>query len=103
MSTILALPYREASQSGIISIALPAGVPIVATKVGSLPEVLTHEENSLLVEPNDFMALASAIKKLLSNPKLRTKLIIGGHQTIKTTISWQHTASKYYQLYQSVL
>jgi len=103
MSTIVALPYREASQSGIISIAMPAGLPIVATKVGSLPEVLIHGENGLLVKPGDISALSQAIKYLLSDKQLRLSLAAGARQTVATKISWRITADQYYQLYQSVL
>lgn len=103
MSTILALPYRSASQSAIISIAMPAGLPIVATKVGSLPEILTDRENSLLVEPNDVSALARAIKELLQDKPLRKSLAAGAQKTVGHKTAWSICANKYYQLYQSIL
>ncbi|MFH1353945.1 MAG: glycosyltransferase family 4 protein [bacterium] len=103
MSTILALPYREASQSGIISIAMPAGLPIIATKVGSLSEILADRKNSLLVEPNNPSALAKAIKQLLQDKHLRESLVAGARQTVSEKTSWPICARQYYQLYQSVL
>ncbi len=102
MTTAIALPYREASQSGIISIALPAGVPIIATRAGSLPEIIIHERNGLLVEPNNLQQLTAAIKRLLADSTLRARLIAGGLATVENKISWRRTASQYYQLYQSL-
>lgn len=99
MSTLIALPYREASQSGIISIALPAGTPIVATHTGALPEILEHEKNALLVAPNSAPDLAAAIKRLLLDSSLRARLGAGGRATVANKISWRLTATQYYQLY----
>jgi len=99
MATIVALPYREASQSGIISIALPAGKPIVATKVGALTEILEHSHNSLLVAPNDPDSLAQAIHQLLSDQSLRQLLVAGGYQTVKNKIAWSEVAKQYENVY----
>ncbi len=46
------LPYEEATQSGIAAIAVTLGVPILATKVGGLPEQLDGVANALIVENN---------------------------------------------------
>jgi len=54
--------------------ALAAGVPIVATNVGGLPEIITDGINGLLVPPAAPEALARAIKRLLDNPDFTAKL-----------------------------
>lgn len=99
LSTLVALPYREASQSGIVSIALPAGTPIVASRVGALPEILKHGENAWLVEPNDPAELAGAIKRLLHDPVLRARLAAAGIVTVDKKIAWRLTAAQYLKLY----
>lgn len=103
MSTIIALPYREASQSGIAAIAMPAGVPIVATNVGALPEVLEDGVNSLLIAPNSVAELTNALEKLLTNPTLRRKLTDGAQQTVRARLLWPDIAAQYHQQYQSLL
>lgn len=50
------------------------GLPIVATKVGGIPYLLTHEETALLVPSEDSNAMAMAIRRLLDNPDLATRL-----------------------------
>ncbi len=101
-ATLVALPYREASQSGVVSIALPAGTPVVATRTGSLPEILKDGENSLLVPPGDVQALTEAVGRLLDDKELRRRLAAGGKRTA-ADIAWPKTARKYFQLYQSVI
>ncbi len=60
---LVVLPYRSATQSGIIPIAYRCGRPVVATKVGALPDVVKEGETGYLVEPNDPEALADAIRR----------------------------------------
>jgi glycosyltransferase involved in cell wall biosynthesis len=55
-------------------------VPVIATRVGSIPCFLEHLTTALLVEPNDPSALASAIQLLISDFQLRRRLIKNGLQ-----------------------
>lgn len=60
---VVALPYREATGSGIAQIAFGAGVPVIATRTGGLEEVVTEGSSGLLVPPRDPAALARAIER----------------------------------------
>ncbi len=51
--------------------AMAEGLPIIATNVGGIPEIIRDGENGLLVEKENPQALADAIKILISNQKLR--------------------------------
>lgn len=63
--------------------ALATGVPVVATPVGGIPDVLVNETNALLVEPRDVEALAEAIVRILTDDKLRKRLIENGLKPIQ--------------------
>lgn len=60
-SDALVLPYRHATQSGVAMAALAAGVPVIATRVGALIDVIDENENGILVEPENPHDLAKAI------------------------------------------
>jgi glycosyltransferase involved in cell wall biosynthesis len=62
-SRSLVLPYREASQSGVLPLALAHGVPIIATSVGGLAAQLADEKSGFVVRP-DPTALAAAMLRL---------------------------------------
>ena len=54
--------------------ALTAGLPVVTTRVGALPEAVTHGETGWVVPPDDAPALASALTALIDDPSLRRRL-----------------------------
>lgn len=61
---VLVLPYRSGSQSAVAPMALSRGLPVLATNVGGLPEIIEDGVSGLLVEPNDPEALACALRDL---------------------------------------
>jgi len=54
--------------------AMAAGRPVVATRVGGIPEVVGHEQEGLLVEPGDVPGLTSTLRRLLADAALRGRL-----------------------------
>ena len=60
-SDVCALPYRTATQSGVAQMAFAHEVPVIATQVGGIQEVVIDGENGLLVPPEDPTALAAKI------------------------------------------
>ncbi len=68
---VLVMPYRHISQSGVLYLALSLGVPVVATRVGALPEMLRDGDSALLVPPESPGDLARALIRLLGDAGLR--------------------------------
>lgn len=60
-SDICVLPYKQATQSGIIQLSYAFGVPVIATAVGGIPEVIKDGETGYLIPANDVQAIALAI------------------------------------------
>jgi glycosyltransferase involved in cell wall biosynthesis len=63
--------------------AMSAGLPIVATKVGGIPEMITDGKNGLLVEPKNPKGLAEKIKTLIENKELRNTLSQQAQKNVK--------------------
>jgi len=63
--------------------ALAMRRPVVATRVGAVPEVIRHEETGLLVPPGDPAALAAAITSLLSDPHRGAALGMAGRRLVE--------------------
>lgn len=63
---VVVLPYHTASQSGVIPVAYALERPVIATRVGGLPEVVREGETGLLVPPGDPAALAGAIREFFA-------------------------------------
>ncbi|GEM_PF-111603 len=73
-ASVVALPYVEATQSGVIPVAYTFAKPVVATTVGGLPSMVEHGRTGYLVPPRDERALADAIVRLLQDPALRRQM-----------------------------
>jgi len=85
--TVAVLPSLREAQGISIMEAMARGVPVVATAVGGIPEVITSGVDGLLVPPADPAALVGAIIGLLGDPGLRQRLGHAGHRTVADRFS----------------
>jgi glycosyltransferase involved in cell wall biosynthesis len=74
MAQMMILPSHSEGSPNVLLEAMMAQLPIVATRVGGIPEIVTSGETALLVPPRDPAALAGAIEKLLIHPQERERL-----------------------------
>jgi glycosyltransferase involved in cell wall biosynthesis len=80
---------------------LSAGVPIIATNVGGLPEIIEDGVNGLLVASKNPEQLAEAIKQLLNDPELREKIKTANPQKITEQFSLRQMTEKTFAIYAS--
>jgi glycosyltransferase involved in cell wall biosynthesis len=73
-ASLVALPYLSASTSGILMTAYVFGKPVVATRVGSLPEYVNEGITGFLVPPSDSVQLGNAVTRLLLDDSLRYQM-----------------------------
>ncbi len=99
---VVALPYRSASQSAIAQLAFAFGKPVVATRVGGLPEIIEDGRTGLLVNPNDEEGLAEAIARLLADPLLRQSMGTRAGEIAASRHSWDRVAEATQDVYREV-
>ena len=95
-ASVLAFPSRYEGFGLPPLEAMAAGVPVVATETGSLPEVLG--DAALLVPVGDDEALADALEAALAENGLRERLVSAGHRQV-ARYSWERTADGLLDLY----
>lgn len=78
----------------VILEAFARGKPVIATRVGGIPEVVHHEQNGLLVPPNDVTALSAAMITLGSDLRHGQRLGQAGRAWIDTLPTWDTLASR---------
>ena len=100
-SSVLVLPSREEGFGLVLLEAMAAGVPVVATRVGGIPEIIADGENGLLVDREDPEALAEAISRILADPELRRRLVAKGFETL-TRFSWEKMADEVDDVYREL-
>lgn len=76
------------------------GVPLVATKVGGVPELIKDYETGISIKPGDYDHLYKAIVELMDNQYLRNKLGEGIMNEVKSNYSWDIAVAKYEQLFE---
>jgi glycosyltransferase involved in cell wall biosynthesis len=87
---VAVLPYREATGSGVAALAYGFGLPVIATAVGGLGEIVTGEVSGLLVPPGDPAALAAALARYFGEG-LRVRLA-AGVAAQRDALSWERLA-----------
>jgi glycosyltransferase involved in cell wall biosynthesis len=83
--------------------AIACGLPVVATEVGGMPEVVVHGHTGLLVSSQDVEQLTAALVTLIQQPGLRRRLGRQGRARAVAHFSLQRMVHDYQLLYESLL
>jgi len=94
----IALPsYREGFPMSLLE-GMAAGLPVIATDVGGIPELVTDGRDGFVVRPGDIEALSEAIRRLAENPALQQRLALEARMTAQTHDS-EATAASYLEVF----
>lgn len=100
---LFVLPSRSEGLGLVLVEAMAAGRPVVATRVGGVPEVVADGETGLLVPPEDSGALAAAVRRLLENPDLADRMGAAGRGRAEALFSARRMAEQTRELYLEML
>jgi glycosyltransferase involved in cell wall biosynthesis len=103
-SDIFCLPSTTMAESfGIVNLeAMAAGIPIVASNLGGIPDIVQDGINGILTNPGDFESVADALRSLLLNGDLRVKMGNNGSKLVNN-YSWDEIAKETENLYTRIL
>ncbi len=99
---ILALPYRDIEQSGVLYAGLAFGKPMVLSAVGAFPEV-AEGGVARLVPPGDPAALSTALRELVEDEGARAELAAAAGEAARGRYSWDAVAIETLALYEELL
>lgn len=104
MADIFVLPSTTAEAFGIVVLeAMASGVPVIATDVGGIPEIVRSSESGLLVPPGNEFELREAIERLLQNEELREFYGKNGRRAVEEHYSWDVVGRQVVEKYLEVL
>lgn len=96
------LPYKEVYQSGVVHLAYAYNKAVIATNVGSFPEVVVDGKSGLLVEKDNINELENAMKKIIYDNKVLEHMGSYGRAYIEKNFSWETIANSILSLYENI-
>jgi glycosyltransferase involved in cell wall biosynthesis len=100
---VFCMPSRQES-FGVAAVEAEAmELPVVATRIGGIPEAVKENESALLVKPDDPVALAEAIARLLDDPAMCARMGKAGREYVKQNYDWRENAGRMEQIYRSLI
>ncbi len=98
-ATIFALPsYAEGMPMALLE-AMSWELPVVATSVGGIPQLIANEYNGLLIGAGDVAGLAAALARLMDDEALRQQLGAGARRTVETGFTLESALAQLDQIY----
>jgi L-malate glycosyltransferase len=102
-TSVFALPSLSEGLSNVVLEAMACGLPVVATRAGGTPEIITDGVNGILVAPEDPEELAHALLSVLSDRVLAIRLGDSARRTAVERFSLASVARRYADLYHTLM
>ena len=98
---VVAVPSRAEALSLVALEAMRAGLPIVATRVGGIPEVVIDSVTGVIVEPGNSSALAAGLRRVLDDASLAAAMGAAGRIRVREHFSLEREVAAYEHLYET--
>jgi glycosyltransferase involved in cell wall biosynthesis len=103
LASVVVLPYRNATQSGVLHLAYTFGRPVIATRTGGLPEYIVPGRTGLLVDPHRPDGLADALRACIADPEATRRMGEEARRLAHTEHAWGNVAGKILGVYEDLL
>jgi glycosyltransferase involved in cell wall biosynthesis len=102
-SQVVVVPSRMESLPTTIKEAFYLNVPVIATNVGGIPELIKDDETGMLVPSENPNKLADAVNELLFDKQKAKRLANNGNKFVKNHMTWDIILPKYIQFYEDLV
>jgi glycosyltransferase involved in cell wall biosynthesis len=102
-ASCLVVPSFQENAPLTIAEAMAAGVPVIAAKVGGVPEMVEHEKTGLMIDPHDTKSITEAVSRILSDDSLAQSMGHRAKEVAGTRFAASVVAEKTLQVYREVL
>ncbi len=103
IADLFLLPSSEESFGVAALESMACGTPVVASRVGGLPEVVVDGESGMLCDPDDVAGMATAAIRLLTDPALHRRIACGGVERVRERFCAEAVVPRYEAFYEAVL
>lgn len=103
VADVFVLPSHSEGSPNVLLEAMAAYLPIVATAVGGVPEMVANNESALLVPPNDSSSIAAAIARILTNRELAQRLTTNAATLVDTRYTPENYVRFLVEIYREVI
>jgi len=101
---LLVLPSRSEGRPNVVIEAMASGLPVIATGVGGVADLVRDGEVGLIVPPDDADALAAAIARLCTDAKLRSTMASAARACIeRENLTWDRTAAEFEAIFRKAV
>ena len=92
-ATVFSFPAHHEPFGLVVLEAMYAGLPVIATRIGALQEMVVDGETGVLVAPGDSVMLGDALVRLLNDPARASEMGTAGRSRAAANYSWQRVTS----------
>jgi glycosyltransferase involved in cell wall biosynthesis len=100
---IFVFPSHNEGLPNAVLEAMACGLPVVATRVGGIPEAIEDGQSGILIKEKDADSLIRAIDRLLGNEELAKQMGRNGRNMVEQNFSWEKNAEQMIRIYREVI
>jgi glycosyltransferase involved in cell wall biosynthesis len=103
-SDVIVVPSVEPESFGLVAVeAMAAGLPVIASRIGALPEVVDDQRTGILVEPGCAASLLAAMEDLSSSPARRSAMGHAGRERFEHSFRVQRYVKEFSTVYEEII